>query len=487
MSYIRDCPEFRLSRSDSKDPFTTCQGVRSDGQKCRRTVISAKDVSKKEAAATQASAMTAGKTEIQAEKLFCWQHKHQASSFKSKVAAIPAALELRKRSSIDTIVERVGLLTVNDGGATKAKDSQPKGSQNTFTLYQEIKRTQNPTEHRRKPTTPLQPLKNENELQIPATSASKKKPSARRRLVCFLTGGDDSDTPELNVRRRTQHVRSASHSETRVVRTPPRYQYQHAKRPTTTDNKTSRRHSDISLQSRQSESRQRSQRQSMPSHVPSSQRPTMLANPTTSSSQTQSLLSWIPTTLSPETTSKLLQKLSEPLSPSEEWGYIYIYCVTPQKTVPSADVLPSLIPHRTEICPSTPEILRSAGISPNRTQMHNRTANTITLKIGRAVNVSRRLTQQCAQNLTLVRYYPYSPSSSSTNSPPPRKAPNVHRLERLTHIELNNRRFKLQDPCGHCGKRHQEYFEIEANTEHLRMVDECVRRWVRFSELDPGR
>ncbi len=71
---------------------------------------------------------------------------------------------------------------------------------------------------------------------------------------------------------------------------------------------------------------------------------------------------------------------------------------------------------------------------------------TITLKIGRAANVHRRMSQwtkQCGQNISLIRYYPHctnnnatSPSSSNRRASSPRKVPHVHRVERLVHLEL---------------------------------------------------
>lgn len=487
MSHIRDSPEFRLSRSDSKDPLTTCQGVTSNGRKCRRTVISSKDALKKEAISRQLNGKIERKLEVRPEELFCWQHKDQVALAKTKIATATTT-KLRGRSSIDTIVERVGLLNVNEAPTANHRETRANVLRESYTPRRE-KRAQE--DRRQAQALPLEPSQKSAVVSAIQPPLFKKKTGTRERLLCFITGVSPDDLPEMIVRRKTGHRRTASHSEPRVSRIPTNYKSESPIRPTTAVPDTEKRHSGMIYTLRPAEARvQQRYRQSLPSDISqTSLRPTMLAHTSSSSSssQTQSLLSWIPTSLSPETTSKLLQKLSEPLSSSEEWGYLYIYCVTSQKTVPSADIIPSLIPHRTDNSRPITEVLRSAGVPPNRVRKdgHTPAASTITLKIGRAINVSRRLTQQCAQNLTLVRYYPYSPSSP--NAPPPKKAPNIHRLERLVHIELGDRRFKLQDPCGQCGKRHQEYFEIEATTEHLRMVDECARRWVRFSELDPSR
>jgi hypothetical protein len=120
---------------------------------------------------------------------------------------------------------------------------------------------------------------------------------------------------------------------------------------------------------------------------------------------------------------------------------------------------------------------------------------TIRLKIGRTSNVHRRLNEwskQCSHDLTLIRYYPYI---SSSTSPSPARTPrsdmshghgrrvsHVRRVERLIHIELAEQRVKGQGPCIECGKEHREWFEFEATKDALRLVDECVRRWVTWGE-----
>jgi len=102
-------------------------------------------------------------------------------------------------------------------------------------------------------------------------------------------------------------------------------------------------------------------------------------------------------------------------------------------------------------------------------------------------------TRQCGYDLNLVRWYPYvssSPASSPVRSQASlpttaeavgvRKVPHAHRVERLVHLELAERRVKQL--CGACGKEHREWFEVEASEEGVRGVDEVVRRWVRWAE-----
>jgi len=243
-----------------------------------------------------------------------------------------------------------------------------------------------------------------------------------------------------------------------------------------------------------------------------------------SASQTQSLLSWIPSTHFPETISLLLTELSKPISSADEEGYIYMFWVTPQNTpttrssgqstIPgdlAASLLPSPPPkNQNHLRPPTQprsvsDTIRAArDINALTTNPTSTAPGTIRLKIGRTSNVHRRMnewTRQCSYDLTLIRYYPYtSPSVSASSSParmppagkkkhsamdalvPGRKVPHVHRVERLIHIELASLRVRDLGRCGECGKEHREWFEVEAEKEALRRVDECVRRWVAWGE-----
>ncbi|KAJ5665336.1 uncharacterized protein N7477_007784 [Penicillium maclennaniae] len=260
-----------------------------------------------------------------------------------------------------------------------------------------------------------------------------------------------------------------------------------------------------------------------PGHLPGN-RKTLLLNHREHLSQTAEknpTPSWIPTTLSPETASLLQTELSKPISSADEYGYIYMFWVTPQtatrdKSGESAQnrdiassLLPSAPPNNHLRPPTQPrsvsDAIRAArdlnALTSNPTPT---TPGTIRLKIGRTNNVHRRMnewTNQCNYDLTLIRYYPYTSSASASSSPartspskrsnshsavdalvPGRKVPHVHRVERLIHLELGELRLKDLGKCGVCGKEHREWFEVEAAKEALRKVDECVRRWVSWGE-----
>jgi hypothetical protein len=226
--------------------------------------------------------------------------------------------------------------------------------------------------------------------------------------------------------------------------------------------------------------------------------------------------------LDPQTTSILLTELAKPISDADEEGYIYMFWVTPPKSTPRGsdpsgpaqppvprDIASSLLPqshHKDDTLrpPAQPrsvsDAIRAARDLNALTKNPTSTSpGTLRLKIGRANNVHRRLvewTRQCSHDLTLIRYYPYTPSSSTSSSParvppsrtpaaalvPGGKVPHVHRVERLIHLELANLRVRDLGQCTECGKEHREWFEVEAQKDALRKVDECIRRWISWGE-----
>ncbi|KAI9677397.1 MAG: hypothetical protein M1817_006350 [Caeruleum heppii] len=204
------------------------------------------------------------------------------------------------------------------------------------------------------------------------------------------------------------------------------------------------------------------------------------------SSHTQSLLSLIPNYLSPQTTSLLLAELAKPLSNSDEEGYIYMFWLTDSNTTPpEAENVAQLLDTPRKGTPKEHR-RRSSGVtvptardfaSGARAQEQN---SKILLKIGRTTNIQRRLSEwskQCDHTLSLLRYYPYTSSSSPLPASPVRKVSHVSRVERLIHLELADLRVKKN--CEVCGREHREWFGVEG-WRGVRAVDEVVRRWVEW-------
>ncbi len=225
--------------------------------------------------------------------------------------------------------------------------------------------------------------------------------------------------------------------------------------------------------------------------------------------QTDHLLSLIPSTLQPQTTSALLAELVKPISPYDEDGYIYIFWLTPQsKSRPPDSIAQSLVPPqvaRLQTDRRISDVMTEYSFEDDREEPGDRGRGeprrnkTIMLKIGRANNITRRMNEwqrQCGYALNLVRWYPYVPSSS-TPSPQPlypdlsrpptsrqqsetvHKCPHIHRVERLVHLELASKQVKRK--CDSCGKEHREWFEVEATQAAVKAVDEVIRRWIAWA------
>jgi hypothetical protein len=207
-----------------------------------------------------------------------------------------------------------------------------------------------------------------------------------------------------------------------------------------------------------------------------------------------------------------MAELAKPISQLDEPGYIYMFWLTPESkaSAPPAEAARSLLSpsssatrspgHRRAsdvladfadlpmLTPPPGTGMRS--LSPANAARTKSKSKTILLKIGRANNVQRRLNEwsrQCGYNLSLIRYYPYIPSSSTADlmhSVVPRKMPHSHKVERLIHLELGGLGLRVADKgkCPACGKEHREWFEVEATRKAVADVDEVVRRWVTWDE-----
>lgn len=442
MPHISNTPESLLPRSDSRNPANTCRGITTQGRPCRRGITPSQTPSP---ASTPRKKGPRHEPILDPDSLYCWQHKDQASSSASAIQPTIHEDPLKPRSSIDTLMDRLGVLDINDG-------------------------TQKPPNRRHT---------NQAGLGEKPRPRPKKK---KRSICCFEIVDEESDEdskPSIPVQKPT-------------LSRPP--QNSHQGRP---------QHGQIPSSGQQKPSR------------PSAPTPRK-------SSQAGSLSSWIPSNLDPQTTSILLTELAKPISDADEEGYIYMFWVTPPKSTPRGsdpsgpaqppvprDIASSLLPqshHKDDTLrpPAQPrsvsDAIRAARDLNALTKNPTSTSpGTLRLKIGRANNVHRRLvewTRQCSHDLTLIRYYPYTPSSSTSSSParvppsrtpaaalvPGGKVPHVHRVERLIHLELANLRVRDLGQCTECGKEHREWFEVEAQKDALRKVDECIRRWISWGE-----
>lgn len=396
MPFIPHTPESLLPRSDSKNPASTCGGLTSAGRPCRRAL----------SRTPQSSPSPSPR--ISNPEAFCWQHKDQVSMKPSPLRQTT----MRERTSIDTLVDRLNLLEVQE---ERKQSRNPQSGSHTEKSRPEKRRPD-----KRKPP---------------------KQPSTLGLFCCF---GIEDENPK-------------------------------APRPVKSYEGLQRR------------------RSTMPTNVTQKQhRPSMPRDP---SSRTREFISLIPPSTAPQTAGLLLAELAKPFSDLDDEGFIYMFWLT-------SEALPADAPSRaasTLLAPPSrpvPGHRRTSDVLSTFASTVPDTPNkkTMLLKIGRAQNVQRRLnqwTQQCGYNLSLIRYYPYHPTASSTNvnEPPrtPRKVSNVNRVERLIHIELAGKRAQGSGKCGACGREHREWFEVDASREGVKAVDEVIRRWVDWVEREAPR
>ncbi|KAF2227989.1 meiotically up-regulated gene 113-domain-containing protein [Elsinoe ampelina] len=425
MSFNNQTPEALLGRSDSRNPATTCHGLTTAGKPCRRSLAAKKTVSARSQSLQPGvvAVVEGAQGQLLDAAFYCWQHKDQAVTDapkpnKHSQSRISRLVTVNERTSMDSLVERLGISGI-DGPSPDLRHGQSPATQVPHD-NRDVSSSYRRDTHR-------QPVVGPTGLPVSqghtTTKKKKHKGGFLSQLCCFSSSSNDDDYYEI-VRHR---------------RKPP----------------------------------------------------------------TQRHLSFIPPTLKPDTTAILLTELAKPISPHDDEGYIYIFWLTDTDKVPDTDTASSLLSHSA----SRGRDLDSLARTYSKRASKAATNRTIMLKIGRANNVHRRMTewtQQCGYALSLVRWYPYissSPQPSPRREVPPshlhprgprpslatrgssdqvRKVPHVHRVERLIHLELADKRVKRN--CEACGKEHREWFEIEATEQGVKAVDDVVRRWTAWAE-----
>lgn len=411
---------------------------------------------------------------------FCFQHKDQADTLtggdqdgrKANIVLV------QQRTSIDTLLDRTGVLDIEDDetplkGRRIRGHARPARKETLPKKWQDV-------------DGPLIAISGEKQGTAGKSKQSyqtRQQPNFSFSLFCCVSSADREITPPPRVRRYSEKPQHA-HASAKVPMA-----MQRAESPAHSKPITPR------LPVGQESGSPRPPRNAQ-GIVPAKgiSRPSAHRH---LSSYTQDLLSLIPTTLSPQTTSLLLAELAKPVSPHDEEGYIYMFWLTDGALeAPKSQAASSLL---SDGGSSTPNGRRTSDVLAQSSD--NRSASlkpkTMLLKIGRASNVQRRMNEwnrQCGYNLTLIRFYPYHPSSplppkSTARSPPPspstpHKTPHAHKVERLIHLELAERRVKRD--CDSCGKEHREWFEVDGSRTGLKGVDEVIRRWTEWGRRAGG-
>lgn len=527
MAFTGLTPEALLSRSDSKNPATTCKGITTLGRPCRNPLSI--DSTNNGVLAVASVVSGSDDEEIGAAAYFCWRHKDQAEKLVAANANTAGVKRqdtqiypLQGRSSIDTLVARLGVLEVEDS----AQERQRRKRRERRPDDRNRKDGNRPPRRVNRPPTwdnvqgPLMQVPNDLMKRRPMQGRPQKKKKGFWESLCCGAADDEEDYVEV-----VRHKK-------RVSNAPQMSQY-----PSEPSSQPA--HVPQSQTSRPNGTSASRPTSSIPPRRPlsaNSTRPSAKVSTTQPQSETAKLMSYIPSTLPPQTASLLLTELSKPISPHDDEGYIYIFWLTPESAGPAPSSTASTLlapPSRPEQGRRTSDVLRQYSVrrpqrpDPNRPRRRSAAAsneneddkNTILLKIGRANNVHRRMnewTRQCGYSLSLVRFYPYvsstptpSPLSTPQRSPAQsrrqsaqnispgqrpgasssrrassssgvRKVPHAMRVERLIHIELAEQR--VMKKCEACGKDHREWFEVDATKEGVKRVDEVVKRWVDWAE-----
>ncbi|KAI9807402.1 MAG: hypothetical protein M1833_000147 [Piccolia ochrophora] len=477
MPFIRHTPECLIARSDSKDPATTCKGITANGRPCRRALAaSVRAASRGQNGHTVAVVLDEDGGPTAA---FCWQHRDQAVDLANKNATGVQNLDtlLKRRTSVDTLLGRLGLLHIEDA---PVNNNSKKRRQPTLTKGRN---------NGHDPTLPNAPIHGKG-LARPAKPLQRHQRNSTGKTQFSLL--EFFCCVERRRHRDYRGSRPVAHHGTSIP--------DHLVSSRIHENP--RRTAGVTATQPPSVSQQNS---TFSGRVPVPSRASQAIGtspvPPQSGLIAGDLLTFVPKTLTPQTTSLLLAELEKPLSASDEKGYIYMFWLTdaaargtPSDETVSALLTPSSKIERPPGQRRVSELLRDYATNPGESGCSD-DDDRILLKIGRASNVQRRMnewTRQCGYNLSVLRFYPHVPTSilqasssshlsaGSTPPPSPRKVPFVHRVERLIHIELAQNKVKKR--CDMCAKEHREWFSIPATRNHVKAVDEVVRRWVGWAE-----
>jgi ribosomal protein L32 len=427
MPHISNTPESLLPRSDSRNPATTCRGITTQGRPCRRALASPQPSS------TSVPRKSGPRQEaIDQASLYCWQHRDQDNS--SNPNSTDTTASGKPRTSIDTLMDRLGVLEINDDPASKpnrrrrtnqngysrpkkkstfccftlvedSDDDRPVPAQKPLSYRPQSGMSQTPNGKVSRPTSTIRPQ------NAPVTS----RPSAHK-TKSWVPPALSPETTSILLAELEKPISEADLDG---------YIYMFWVTPPTTTNTRSIDGPDT--------------RDIASSLLPQAEAPENskgLRPPPQSRSISEAIraaqdlnaLTSNPTSTKPGTLRLKIGRTSNVHRRMAEWTRQCSYDLTLIRYYPYTHV--------------------SGSSSPARVPSNHGNGK----------------------------------SQSLTHMVPGRKVPHVHRVERLIHLELEALRVTDLGQCPECGKEHREWFEVEAAKESLRSVDECIRRWISWAE-----
>src|SRR5690242_195050 len=314
MVFMGRTPESLIPRSDSRNPATTCKGITKSGRPCRRP-IDAKFSNDEGVLAVVSVAGDSDSEDVGAAAYFCWQHKDQAEQLAAAKSDGPDThlYPLKERSSIDTLVQRLGVLEVDDSVQTPRRKRREERQEPSASGRQPPRRIHRPPtwDHVEGPLISIPSdvmarQKKHKDGQLVKTPARRRKLGFWESLCCGVA--DDEEIEVMRHKRRTGYRPDNTSSAPNQQPTEVHFH---------TQNPQDQRSSSISA------SRPNFSSQELPN------RGLGFANHGAKSS-TAKMLQYIPQDVSPQLASTLLAELSKPISTHDNEGYIYIFWLTPE-------------------------------------------------------------------------------------------------------------------------------------------------------------
>ncbi|KND87418.1 hypothetical protein TOPH_07926 [Tolypocladium ophioglossoides CBS 100239] len=415
MPFVANTPESLLGRSDSRDPSSTCRGITSSGRPCRRPIA--------RAAAAPASRFAPDPSD---ERLYCWQHKEQASLWTRSSPGPRACAQPipEERSSLDTLADRLGLVNLHESAQGKQAHAKVENGA--------VGRTQRP--------------------------AKRSRPKPKQKLqccFCFSIAIDEVHEPSPRPRPQPRPVQQPTSVSVPSAAKPQTRQQQRIPGLDTSPGKNSHA-------SKESNASQTAQfKDLIPDTVDTATASALLA--------------------------ELSRPYAD--AEEAGYIYMFWLTPASKQTAPPVDAARSLLapPSPARGGAAARSRRPSDVLSQFADASGTSGRSTMLLKIGRAANVQRRMNQwqrQCGYDIEMLRYYPYLPGASdAATGQVPRRTPHCRRVERLVHLELAGRGLHASlATCESCGRDHREWFQVEATREGIRGVDDVIRRWVEWDE-----
>ncbi|GJN76459.1 SpvB domain-containing protein [Purpureocillium lilacinum] len=417
MPFVANTPESLLGRSDSKNPSSTCRGITSSGKPCRRGI----------ARAANSTLRSPRRPDPADETLYCWQHKEQASvsAHSSPGPTGHARPILEERSSLDTLADRLGLVTLHADGkhqSEKPDGGKPAGRPNGG-----------------------------------SSSPRLTRPKPKQKLQCCLCFSvpleQVQESPPPRPRPRPQ----------------PRPVQQTAAVPPSGRPSKSRPY-DAATSPGKSSHRSRRSNASQTARLKD------LIPDTVDATTASALLAEL---------ARPYADAEEPgyiymfwLTPASRQAAPPVDAARSLLSPPSA---PSSRRRPSDVVSQFADPGAGTGEATMLLKI-GRAAN-----VQRRMNQWQRQCGYDIEMLRYYPYVAGASdaSAASTGGAAPRTTPHCRRVERLVHLELAGMGLRAaMGSCEACGRDHREWFEVAATREGIRRVDDVIRRWVEWDERE---